>query len=151
MKRLKFLLVILALMFAVLSQAQVMEGNVKKREVLKMGLYPPDLIMRHQRELGITDAQRKQMSRAVKDFQSEVAELQWTLQSEQQALKQLLAPGEVDSDAALAQVDKVLALESSFKQAHFRLLISIKNALSDEQIGTIEERLKVFREKAKPN
>jgi len=66
-------------------------------------------------------------------------------------LKQLLAPGEVDSDAALAQVDKVLALENSFKQAHFRLLISIKNALSEEQIATIEERLKAFRDKAKAN
>ncbi len=88
------------------------------------------------------------MTDAVKTFQSDVAELQWTLQNEQQALRQALAQTDIDSDAALQQVDKVLALENEFKRAHFRLLIAIKNALTAEQVAMIDEELRRRRANA---
>lgn len=126
------------------TQAQLAD-SADKRAALKMGLYPPDIIMRHQQRLGITPAQRGEMTAAVREFQSEVAELQWTLQSEQQALRQSLASTDIDSKLALAQVDTVLVLENDFKRAHFRLLIAIKNALTEEQIDIIKQELRKRR------
>lgn len=139
---------LLSLMPAV-TLAQLPDSGADKRAVLRMGLYPPDLVMRHQQRLGITDAQRKQMTTAVKTFQSAVADLQWTLQSEQQALRQALAATDIDSAAALEQVDRVLALENDFKRAHFRLLIAIKNTLSETQVGMIDEELRRRRATAR--
>ena len=110
-----------------------------------MGLYPPDIIMRHQQTLGISADQRREMAQAVKQFQSDVAELQWTLQSEQQTLKQMLESPRVDADTAIAQADKVLALENQFKSAHFRLLIVIKNALTEEQVTMIDKEIRKRR------
>ena len=145
MKTLNSLLILITLCLATASHAQPPENNARGREALKMGLYPPDMIMRHQQRLGITAGQRNSMAEAVKQFQSEVAELQWNLQSEQQTLKQQLARHEIDAEEALVQVDKVLALENEFKRAHFRLLISIKNELREEQIDMIDQHLSQTR------
>lgn len=137
----------LTLLLSAATQAQLADG-ADRRNALKMGLYPPDMIMRHQQRLGITPAQRREMTDAVKTFQSDVAELQWTLQDEQQSLRQSLAQAHIDSDAALRQVDKVLALENAFKRAHFRLLIAIKNTLTAEQVAMIDTELRKRRENA---
>lgn len=115
------------------------------RQILAMGLYPPDLIMRHQQTLGITDVQRKAMLRLVKEFQNEVAELQWELQNKQQIMRQSLGQTRVDAKAVLPEVEAVLALESQFKLAHFKLLIAIKNELTEEQVKMIRQRLREAR------
>tara|TARA_R110002049_G_scaffold29984_5_gene102232 strand:- start:350 stop:826 length:477 start_codon:yes stop_codon:yes gene_type:complete len=116
-----------------------------KREALKMGLYPPDVIMRHQAALGISMAQRKDIIDAVKRFQSDVSDLQWEMQSEQQKMQQTFAAYDIDTDASLALAEKVLALESRFKLAHLKLLITIKNALTDEQIDKINKEIALRR------
>jgi len=145
MKPLKALLFAISFCLATLAQAEMMAGEHGKREALKMGLYPPDIIMRHQQRLGITNAQRKQITDAVKTFQSEVAELQWTMQSEQQLMRQSFAGYTIDTDKSLDQAEKVLALESSFKLSHFRLLIAIKNVLTEEQIDQINREIRKKR------
>ncbi len=146
MKPIKIVLFAVLFCLATLAQADVMSGNKGKREALKMGLYPPDIIMRHQKRLGITDPQRSQITGAVKTFQSEVADLQWNMQSEQQLLRQSFAGYNINTEESLAQAEKVLVLENQFKLAHFRLLIKIKNALTEEQIDTINREIKRKRD-----
>ena len=121
-------------------------GDVRgNREALRMGLYPPDVIMKHQQRLGITAEQRRSISKAVQKFQAEVADLQWTLQNDQQLLQQALAAYPIAAPAALKQAEKVLDLESRFKLAHFKLLVAIKNELMQNQVDilnrTIRERM----------
>lgn len=112
------------------------------REVLRMGLYPPDILMRQQQRLGITAEQRRAIVGHVKAFQADVAELQWEMPSDQQALRTTLNSYPVDAEAALAQAQAVLEKESRFKQAHFRLLIAIKNELTEEQVTMINTEIK---------
>lgn len=116
-----------------------------KREALKMGLYPPDVIMRHQQALGITVAQRKDIIAAVQRFQTDVADLQWTMQNEQQKMQQAFATYDIDTTESLALAENVLSLESRFKLAHLKLLITIKNALTDEQIDKINQEIALRR------
>jgi Spy/CpxP family protein refolding chaperone len=146
MKPIKIVAFAVIFCLATLAQADVMNSKKGKREALKMGLYPPDIIMRHQKRLGITEAQRSQITGAVKTFQGEVADLQWNMQSEQQQLRQSFAGYTINMDESLAQAEKVLALENQFKLAHFRLLITIKNALTEEQIDTINREIKRKRD-----
>jgi len=129
--------------------AQPLTEGAENRELLRMGLYPPDLIMRHQQNLGITREQRKVITTLVKAFQNEVADLQWNLQNEQQILNAGLNTYPVAEADSLAQAEKLLALESEFKLAHFRLLIGIKNALSKEQVELIDQTLKQRRKKGR--
>lgn len=142
MKSLKAFLFILGICFVSLAQAQGLDDATGKREVIMMGLYPPDVIMKHQQRLGITNSQRKNISRAVQKFQSEVAELQWTMQNDQQQLRQFFSGYSIETDKALAQAERVLGLESQFKLAHFKLLIAIKNELTEEQIDMANQAIK---------
>lgn len=140
----KALLLIVMLLAAATAGAQTLDTDnaSSHREVLSMGLYPPDLIMRHQQRLGITAEQRREMLQQVKAFQDEVAELQWNLQNEQQLLRQALAQDDIDRAAVMPRVERVLQMESDFKRAHIKLLIGIKNALTGEQIAMIREHLR---------
>ena len=125
-----------------LSAAQnAARGEKDHREVLRMGLYPPDILMRQQQALGISSEQRKDIAALVQDFQGKVTELQWAMPNEQQKLKKMLAASNIDSEAALAQAAQVLKMESEFKLAHFELLIAIKNELTDEQINILDKAI----------
>jgi Spy/CpxP family protein refolding chaperone len=112
------------------------------REVLRMGLYPPDILMRQQQRLGITPEQRKAIAALVRDFQGQITELQWSMPAAQQALRDLLNRSAIDSDAALDQAARVLAMESEFKLAHFELLIAIKNELTTQQIAMLDQAIR---------
>lgn len=141
--------IFIAISFCVVATAQAAGPDDEKsnREVMQMGLYPPDIIMRHQQRLGITDEQRRSISKAVREFQSQVAELQWTLQNEQQLMRQSFSGYRIEPEEALAQAERVLALETEFKQAHFKLLIATKNELTEEQIDMINRFIKQQRER----
>ena len=132
----------LAISSAIQAQPQGADRTFKHREILRMGLYPPDIIMRHQQRLGITGEQREIIAGAVSKFQTDVAGLQWELQNEQQLLQQSLSGYRVETADTLVQVEKVLELESQFKLLHFELLIAIKNALTEKQIDTIRTRIR---------
>ncbi len=137
------LLTALALVLAASAAVgQNMPPHGDNRELLRMGLYPPDILMRHQQEIGITSEQRKAIAMLVRDFQGEITELQWAMPAEQQKLRGLLREDSVDSAAALAQAEKVFGMESEFKKAHFELLIAIKNELTAEQVQAINETVR---------
>lgn len=142
----KVLLLVLSVCLSAVVEARDIDGPMDKREALNMGLYPPKIIMRHHKRLGITGAQRSQIIGAVEKFQSEVEDLHLSIQSEQQRLRQSFAGYTIKTDESLAQAAKVLALESRFKLAHFRLLITIKNLLSKEQVDLMNREIKRNRD-----
>lgn len=148
MQKLKAILVGIILLVSAMAQAQTdyLEKGATNSKIFMMGLYPPDVIMQHQQRLGISDNQRTSISKAVKQFQSEVAELQWTMQNQQQLLLQSLSVNDIDSESSLERAGQVLAMESQFKLAHLKLLIAIKNELTDEQIQMIQQRLQQKRQ-----
>ena len=96
-------------------------------------LFPPELVMQHQQEIGLRPEQRTSITRAIQDFQTKVVDLQWRMQEQSQRLVALLERPAVDQAAALAQVDEVLGVEREVKRAHLALLILIKNTLTAEQ------------------
>jgi Spy/CpxP family protein refolding chaperone len=96
-------------------------------------LFPPELVMQHQQDIGLRPEQRATITKAIQDFQTKVVDLQWRMQEQSQRLATLLEKPAVDQAAALAQVDEVLGVEREVKRAHITLLIQIKNALSADQ------------------
>ncbi|HJZ85583.1 MAG TPA: hypothetical protein VKN99_10450 [Polyangia bacterium] len=109
-------------------------------------LFPPELIMQNQQELGVDDKQRAAILKEVEKAQSQILQLQWQLQAAVEQLGKLLDPPRVDESKALAQADKVMGLEREVKRAHLGLLIRIKNLLTDAQ----RAKLAQIRAKAGP-
>ena len=96
-------------------------------------MFPPDLIMGHARELGLTDEQKTFMRGEIQKTTTRFLELQWQLQDAMEALHQTMKSNSVDEQQALSQLDKVLDTERQIKHLHFSLGIRLKNQLTAEQ------------------
>jgi Spy/CpxP family protein refolding chaperone len=102
-------------------------------------LFPPELVMQHQGDIGLKPEQRTAITHAIGDLQGQVLDVQWRMQDAAKKLAALLGKPSVDQAAALAQVDEVLNLEREVKRAQLTLLIRIKNTLTSEQQGKLEQ------------
>lgn len=97
---------------------------------------PPDVIMTHQQELHLTDAQKMMIQRDAQSAQQAFIGVQWQLAAATEKLATLLKQTHVDQSRALAQLDTVLNLERQIKHTQITLMIGVKNALTPEQQAT---------------
>ena len=104
-----------------------------QRDPIRDRLFSPELVMQHQAELGIDERQRAALTKEMAAFQSQIVDLQWRLSSAVEELARLLDAPRIDEGRALAQADKVMALEHDVKRTHLGLLIRIRNLLTDAQ------------------
>jgi len=102
-------------------------------------LFPPELIMLHRRAIDLNDEQRDAISQMIQELQGRVVRLQWELLDEVARLTEVTEGPRVDLDRALDQMDSVLETEKQIKQAHLEMLVRIKNLLTAEQQGRLEE------------
>ena len=102
-------------------------------------LFPPELIMTYQSEIGLTEEQRDSIMANMQKMQPQFAEKQQQLQKEVETLAGILKKERVEMDVALAQVDKVLNLEWEIKRAQLTMIIGMKNTLSPEQQTKLQE------------
>jgi len=102
-------------------------------------LFPPELIIQHREDIGLDEAQSKSLKDSVQQAQAKFLDLQWDMQAETGKFVHLLHAPRIDEAAALAQADKVLAIETAVKKAQLSLLIRIKNLLTPEQQQKLEQ------------
>jgi Spy/CpxP family protein refolding chaperone len=102
-------------------------------------LFPPELIMRFQAQIGLSNEQRQAVMADIQKAQPKFQQLQQQLQQEQAALGSLLAKERAELEPILAQSDKLQDLEREMRHAHLALLIGLKNRLSAEQQAALQE------------
>ena len=102
-------------------------------------MFPPELIMGHTRDLGLTDEQKTFMRAEIQKSTTRFNELQWQVQDAMEALHALMKANPVSEQQALAQLDKVLDTEREIKRLHFGLAIALKNKLTPEQQAKLHE------------
>jgi Spy/CpxP family protein refolding chaperone len=96
-------------------------------------LIPPDVIMSHQDDLGLSDQQKTAIQGDVQRAQVRFVQLQWRLSSAVEKLATLLKQPHIDESKAMAQLDNELAIEHDVKQTQLLLMIAVKNELTPEQ------------------
>ena len=109
-------------------------------------MFPPELIMGHARQLGLTDEQRTFMRGEIQRTTVSFNELQWKLQDQMELLHESMKATSVNESQALAQLDKVLKLEREIKRLHIGLAVRLKNQLTPEQ----QEQLHKWRADHQP-
>ena len=107
-------------------------------DMLNNSVFPPDVIMQHQRELGLTDQQKAFMRGEINKTSTVFNDLQWQLQDAMEALRDTMKGEQVNEQLALAQLDKVLDAEREIKKLHMALAIRIKNNLTAEQVQKLQ-------------
>jgi Spy/CpxP family protein refolding chaperone len=109
--------------------------------------FPPELVMQHQSEIGLQDAQRAALTSAVQQAQGKFMDVQWKLSAEGEKMGKLLQPAQVDETQVLEEVDRILALEREMKRAQIGLMVRIKNTLTPaQQTKLMEIRIRMGRE-----
>ena len=102
-------------------------------------VFPPELVMHHQGEIGLSSGQRSAITKAMSESYEQVVEAQWSIQAATEQLRSLIDGARVDESAALAQIDRVMEAERQLKRSHFALLIRVKNQLTPEQQALLRE------------
>lgn len=108
---------------------------------IAQNLFPPELVMQHRHELGLSDEQRAAIKDEAIKASTRFNELQWQMQDEVETMANLLKGVTVDEQKVLAQLDKVLNVERDVKRTQLGLSIRIKNKLTAEQ----QEKLREFQ------
>jgi Spy/CpxP family protein refolding chaperone len=101
--------------------------------------FPPELVMQHQSEIGLQDAQRATLTSALQQAQGKFMDMQWKLSAEGEKMGRLLQGAQVDETQVLEEVDRILALEREMKRAQISLMVRIKNTLTAAQQAKLAE------------
>ena len=96
-------------------------------------LFPPELVMAHQKAIDLSDAQKAYIRGELLKAQTRFTELQWQLQDAMEALVSLLKQSPADESQVISQLDKVLSSEREIKRTQIGLLVRIKNKLTPDQ------------------
>jgi Spy/CpxP family protein refolding chaperone len=137
--RLPFVFAVLSMLAATASFAQPTESHHAPADPIGSHLFPPELIMAHQSELGLQDSQRAAITSEIEKAQSKFVALQWRMSQETEHLAKLVEPSVVDEASVLEQVDRTLAVERDIKRAQVALLVRIKNTLTPAQQAKLAE------------
>ena len=105
-----------------------------QEDPLEQHFVTPEVIMQHQKELGITGSQREQIKRRVSEAQVRFTELQWDMQAHVGDLSELLADTGAEESEVLQRLDKVLATEARIKRAQVSMLVGLRKILTPEQL-----------------
>ncbi len=111
----------------------------QQQDPFKGFLFPPELVMQHQGEINLQDAQRATLQSAIQQAQTKFVDVQWKLSAEGEKLARLLQNATVDETQVLEQVDRILALERDMKRAQMGLMVRIKNTLTPAQQAKLRE------------
>jgi Spy/CpxP family protein refolding chaperone len=108
-------------------------GGPPCRDPIGENLFPPDVIMAHASEIGLTNVQRTSIESDMRSADQSFRSLQPQMQSATDGLARQLRASRVDQAQVMAQLDKVLGIERSIKHAQLGLMIQIKNVLTADQ------------------
>ncbi|MGH8134302.1 MAG: periplasmic heavy metal sensor [Steroidobacteraceae bacterium] len=133
----KHIFALILILFSTVALADSPAPN--PADELAQNLFAPELVLKYRQEIGLDANQSKALKEMIQKAQSRFLDLQWDMQAETGKLATLLKARPIDSAAALAQVDRVLALEHDVKKAQLTLLIGIKNLLSNAQQDQLAE------------
>jgi Spy/CpxP family protein refolding chaperone len=130
--------IILTVAFASAQQPPRPPQPMPDQDPLAQFIFPPELVMGHQREIGLTDEQRTYLRGEIQKVTLRFTELQWQLQDGMEGLASVMKESSVNEQQALSRLDKILDTEREIKHLHIGLAIRIKNKLTPEQQSKLQ-------------
>lgn len=132
----KKLLLIITIVFA--GQNGVFAQPNPDADPIGKAFFPPEMVMRNQQAINLTEAQRNSISKEMQNAQSEFMTLQWELEKESEIFKTIIQKEKPAETEVFGQLDRMLSIENKIKKRQIALLIRIKGLLSHEQQETLQ-------------
>jgi Spy/CpxP family protein refolding chaperone len=121
------------LLLALSIQPAAVADTPAAEDPLARHVFPPELVMKHQQKIGLTDRQSETIRSEIQKVQSRFLDLQWQMQKEMEKLVSLIDAQPADESKTLAQAEALMRLETETKKMHLAMLVRIKNLLTEEQ------------------
>jgi len=119
----------------------------KERDLIQEHTFAPDLVMKNQTAIDLSEAQRSEIIRWLHDAQEKFTVWQWELQRRMESFTGLLGEERIDEERASAELESITQLERDIKLTNLVLAIRIKNLLTNEQ----QQKLREIRRKSSGN
>lgn len=128
-----------ALALCLLSGIAAATGPSAEEDQIAARVFPPELVMRHDDQIGLTDRQRDAIKAEIQESQGKFIGYQWQMQKHASRLVSLLEARPVDEGKVLSAADAVMRLEADVKKTHLTMLVRIKNILTTDQQSRLEQ------------
>jgi hypothetical protein len=125
--------------FIVLSLVTWIYPQTNADQGLRRYIFSPQFLRRYQRELQLTEEQRRYIVQQINEIQSKFTPLQWRLEDEVRKLTDLIENRASEEGSILKQLDVVLDLEKDIKGQQLLLAVRIRNALNQEQVKKLRD------------
>ena len=132
MRRLPVVAAVLVLGGAVFAQASG-EGG------LPASLFPHDLVMDNQEEIGLSEQQVEALSTLLAELDAETAAIHQEIPAASEELTEILAQTQINETQAMASFNTILDLERQERRIWLRRLIRVKNVLTEAQQDQLRE------------
>ena len=129
----------ICLCLLLLLGASAARAQQPDRDPIGQSFFAPELVIQNQEAIGLNDEQKSYLKAEIRAAQLKFTELQWKLQDEMEKMIALVKQPRVEEKDAVAQLEKVLALEREIKRAQVTLLVRIKNKLTPDQQAKLAE------------
>ena len=106
---------------------------------IAQNLFPPEMVMQHRQEIGLTDEQNIAIRQVLRNASSKFNELQWQMEDEMETMNKLTKVSAVDEQTVMAELDKILNIEREVKRTQLLVSVRIKNKLTAEQQVKLQE------------
>lgn len=102
-------------------------------------LFAPNIVLEHQDELELSDAQRRQIRELVITTQTNINESEWDVREAYREVLRALDEPTINEAAVTDLIEIVLENENKVKTARMMMLIRLRNLLTPEQVGILRE------------
>ena len=123
-----------------------LESGPTATELIERNFFEPEFVMRNQKAIGLTGEQLKSIREEVIKIMPRFTELLWRQSDETEALIALFDHDRPDEKQVLAQLEKLLGIESEIKRLRAGLLVRIRNELTAEQ----QTQLRAIKNRGNP-
>lgn len=103
------------------------------QDLFKDVLYPVETVLKFCEEIGLTETKVTAIKKIYDDNSPVFNSLKWDLDAAQVAIRKKLEASKIDETSTLEQLKKINVMEDELKYLRLKMLIKIKNELSEEQ------------------
>jgi hypothetical protein len=129
----------LSICLLALLAVSLARGQQLDQDQMAQNFFPPDLVMKHQEAIGLSEEQKGYLKGEIRSAQLKFTEWQFKLQDETEKMLSLAKQPHIEEKDALAQLEKVLVIERDIKRLQVTLLVHIKNNLTPDQQSKLAE------------
>ena len=110
-----------------------------RKDPIKSQLFKLEDVMKHQKALRLSKQQKDNIVKAHQEAQMEFAKWQWDLQAVTEEMSDLASQSKIDETKAMSTLETMLDMERNIKRTQLRLMIKIKNQLTQAQQEKLRE------------